>query len=74
MYEYGKGVTKDEKQAVEWFRKSAEPNAQYILGRMYEYGRDVTKDEKQAVEWYRKYVKQNHDRAIQALKRLGVEL
>lgn len=57
----GKGVVKDPKQAVEWFRTAAEQNlakAQYTLGHCYDNGVGVEKDPKQAVEWYRKAAKQ----------------
>ena len=64
MYEYGKGVAKDEVEAVKWFRKAAEwfrkaadqgdADAQRVLGMMYEYGKGVAKDEVEAVKWFRK--------------------
>lgn len=57
----GRGVVKDPKQAVKWFRTAAEQNlakAQYTLGHCYDNGAGVEKDPKQAVEWYRKAAKQ----------------
>jgi len=57
MYEKGIGVTKDEKQAVVWYRKSADQgnsNAQYNLGVLYEKGRGSAVDFAQANQWYRK--------------------
>jgi TPR repeat protein len=38
MYAFGKGVLKDDKQAVYWYQKAAEQGlaeAQYNLGAMY---------------------------------------
>lgn len=57
MHEQGIGVTKDEKQAVVWYRKSANQgsaNAQFNLGVLYEKGRGVAVDFAQANQWYRK--------------------
>ena len=47
MYETGKGVPEDDKEAVVWFRKAAEQgftNAQYNLGWMYAHGKGVPVD------------------------------
>ncbi len=57
MYEQGIGVTKDEKEAVVWYRKSADQgnsNAQFNLGVLYENGRGTAVDFAQANQWYRK--------------------
>ncbi len=57
MHEKGIGVTKDEKEAVVWYRKSANQgnsNAQFNLGVLYENGRGIAVDFAQANQWYRK--------------------
>ena len=57
----GRGVFKDEKEAIVWYRKAAEqglPGAQRDLGLCYEKGQGVAKDEKEAVAWYRKAAEQ----------------
>ena len=57
MYASGRGVTKDEVEAVKWYRKAADQGyakAQYNLGLMYDNGRGVAKDEVEAVKWFRK--------------------
>ena len=57
----GWGVKKNEKEAVEWFRKASEqslPEAQYMLGRSYYFGNGVQKDISKAVEEYRKAAEQ----------------
>lgn len=62
----GIGVTKDEKEAVDWFHKAAEQgfaNAQYILGFYLIRGIGVTKDEKKAVYWFREAAAQGHNDA-----------
>jgi S1-C subfamily serine protease len=62
-YELGKGVNKDDGEAVKWFRKAAEQNhvpAQYFLGLCYYEGEGVVKDRVEAVKWYRKAAEQNY--------------
>lgn len=64
--ESGKGIPKDEAQAVIWYRRSAEqgyPRAQCNLGICYESGIGVQADPAQAVEWYRKAADQGYARA-----------
>lgn len=48
-------MTKDDAEAVKWFRKAAEQNladAQYILGVCYDSGEGVAKDEIEAYKWW----------------------
>src|SRR6266581_4096439 len=50
----GKGVAKNQVEAVKWFRKAAEQNlakAQYNLGLCFYAGEGVAKDQVQAVKW-----------------------
>ena len=57
MYDSGRGVPRDDAQAVLWFRKAAEagePNAMEDLGFIYANGRGLPQDDAQAVLWYRK--------------------
>ena len=52
----GDGVTRDDAEAVLWFRRSAlqgSPYGQTSLGAMYFHGRGVTQDDDEAVRWYR---------------------
>jgi uncharacterized protein len=66
MYEYGQGVLQDHKEAVKWYRKSAEqgfPQAQFNLGNMYSDGQGVPQDYREAVKWYRKAAKQGFPQA-----------
>lgn len=51
----GKGVEKDEKKAVEWYRKAANQGhagAQCNLGYMYDSGLGVSADKRMAFDWY----------------------
>ena len=55
MYFNGKGVLKDYKAAVKWFRLSAEQGnhvAQYNLGWVYSKGKGVGQDNVYAYMWY----------------------
>jgi hypothetical protein len=57
MYANGDGVTKDNVEAVKWYRKASDQGdaeAQSLLGLMYANGDGVTKDSVEAVKWYRK--------------------
>ena len=56
MYEDGQGITKDYKEAVKWYRLSANQGyalAQYNLGSMYYNGQGVKKNNAEAARWYR---------------------
>ena len=63
MYRDGRGVPRDDQQAVEWFRKAAEQGnalGQANLGFMYERGRGARQDDRQAVQWFRKAAEQGN--------------
>jgi TPR repeat protein len=54
LYYAGKGVRRDDKQALLWFGKAAEagqPTAQFFLGLHYYYGRGVRRDLARAHSW-----------------------
>ena len=60
-YYEGKGVSKDEVEAVRWWRKAAEQGeaiAQCSLGVCYAKGKGVSQDYNEAVKWYRKGAEQ----------------
>ena len=74
MYSGGRGVTRNEAEAVNWYRKSAEQGhetAQFNLGFMYENGRGVTRNITEATKWYRRAAEQGNTSAREALTRLG---
>ena len=61
MYYNGEGVPQDYKEAVKWYRMSAEQGnarGQYNLGVMYYNGDGVPQDYKEAAKWYRKSAEQ----------------
>jgi TPR repeat protein len=77
MYQLGQGgLTKDEAEAVRWYRKSADQGnalGQNNLGSMYQFGLGgLTKDEAEAVKWYRKAAAQGQEKAQENLKKLGL--
>ncbi len=75
MFEEGRGVEKDEAEAVRLYRLAADQGdaaAQYNLGRMFEKGKGVEKDEAKAVRLYRLSAKQGYSPSQEALKRLKV--
>lgn len=62
MYNFGRGVPRDDAEAVKWYRLAAEqgdPEAQFTLGGMYYIGRDVPQDYTEAVKWYRRVAEQS---------------
>ena len=55
MYEKGRGVPKDDKEAVKWYNFAAEQgdaSAQYNLGLMYKRGQGVLQDNVYAHMWW----------------------
>ena len=55
MYDNGEGVPQDYKEAVKWYRLSAEQgdaSAQYNLGLMYSNGQGVPQDYVSAHMWF----------------------
>jgi uncharacterized protein len=70
-YDTGKGVDRDQVEAVKWYRQAADKGnsaAQASLGRNYENGGVVPFDPVEAVKWYRLAAKQGD---INAQQRLG---
>lgn len=69
-YSYGWGITKDEAEAVKWFRKAAEQGlakAQYDLGFCYYNGFGITEDKAEGVKWFRKAAEQGYEFAYFSL-------
>ena len=64
MYANGKGVAKNDAEALRWYRMAAEKgqaDAQYAVGFMYATGRGVVQpDPVEAAKWYRKAAGQGH--------------
>ena len=66
MYNEGKGVAQNYKEAVRWWLLAASQGnstAQYNLGDVYEEGKGVAQDYKEAVRWYRLAAQQGHSNA-----------
>jgi hypothetical protein len=61
MYQNGKGVPKDEAEAVRWYRKAAEQGdatAQFFLGFAYANGQGLPTSKPEAIRWYSKAAEQ----------------
>lgn len=75
-YLEGRGVSKDETEALRWLRKAAnqgEVRAQYNLGVIFIQGRIVERDEAEARRWFRRAAAQGLPEARKILRRLGEE-
>lgn len=71
--EFGVEVRRNQKQAVEWYQKSAEQGhaeAQSALASMYRYGQGVRRSSKRAFYWYQKSAAQDCDSAQASLAEL----
>jgi len=65
-YNFGKGVQKDNVEAIKWYRKSAEQGnslAQFFLGAYYHDAKGASKNDVEAVKWFRKSAEQGYARA-----------
>ena len=66
MYEYGRGVPEDDKEAVKWYRLAAEQGyarAQHNLGFMYYTGKGVPEDWVHAYAWFNIAIANGHEDA-----------
>jgi TPR repeat protein len=66
MYAEGRGVQRDDVEAVRWYRMAADQGfagAQYALGVMYNTGRGVKQDYAEAIRWWRKAADQGETEA-----------
>ena len=68
MYNHGQGVRKNQKTALEWYRKSAEQGnkeALFSIGTLYGLGEGgVPLDDVTALTWYRKAAEKGHGSSI----------
>jgi TPR repeat protein len=75
LYHAGKGVRKNDAQAMVWYRKAADQGfapSQFNVGVMFEEGQGVAADLNQAVAWYEKAGAQNYLPAEQKLADLYI--
>jgi len=73
MYLKGQGVTRDAKEAFQWFKKAADKNysrAQYKLGYLYHRGEGTAKNNDQAFKWVSKSAGQGYKPAMYYLGKL----
>ena len=77
MYDYGEGVPQDYKEALKWYRLSAEhgnAKAPFNLGVMYYNGEGVPKDYKEAYAWWSVAKSNGHEVAAMNLGVLEKEM
>lgn len=70
MYYFGRGVSQDYAQALQWYRKAADqgdPKAQYSVGYMYDTGKGVAQDSSVALHWFEQAVAKGDKQAECAL-------
>ena len=70
MYRDGRGVPRDDSQAVWWFHRAAERGhvlAPFDLGLMYRDGRGVPRDYDEAARWFRRSAALGSEHARRAL-------
>jgi TPR repeat protein len=76
-YDQGKGVAKDQMEAMKWYRKAAEQNlalAQLNLGICYVSGEGVAEDKEEAYAWWLLAAGQGVEAANQNIVRLKNEM
>ncbi len=74
MYDYGKGVEVDYKEAVKWYGLAAaqgHPHALFKIGLMYDNGEGVPQNHKEAVKWFRLAAKQGSSQAQSRLQSMN---
>ncbi len=77
LYFDGEGVTKDYKQALKWFTRSAErgnSSAQYELGLMHKGGYGTPVDPIEALKWFTKAAAQGNSDAKKRINEIKNKL
>jgi TPR repeat protein len=70
MYGNGRGVPKDQTEALRWRRMSAEngnTDAMWLIGRAYEEGENVPQDYAEAMRWFRKAADRKDTSAMKSI-------
>ena len=77
MYDEGKGVAQDYKEAMKWYRLAAKQGyatAQNNLGVMYVMGKGVTQDYVRARMWFNLAASKGDENAAESLERMAKEM
>lgn len=78
QYLRGDGVPQDYKEAIKWFKLSAEQGgvySQFSLGKIYSMGRGgIVRDYKEAIKWFKLSAEQGHIRAESELGDIYAEI
>lgn len=76
LYFHGRGVPKDPAESFRWSLKAAEQGrafSQYMVGYAYYNGIGRAPDREEGIRWYKKAAEQGFDKAIEALRNLGLD-
>lgn len=77
IHNFGKGVKKDLRVSLIWWRAAAEkhknPEAYFQLGQAYKFGYGVRKNQSRSLEWYKKAAKSGHAMAQLELGQMYLE-
>lgn len=66
LYQEGKGVQQDYKQAAHWYQAASSQGhakAQFSLGNAYKHGHGLEQDDREALSWWKRSAQQSHTRA-----------
>lgn len=78
QYLKGDGVSQDYKEAIKWFKLSAEQggvHSQFSLGKIYSMGKGgISPDYKEAIKWFKLSAEQGHSPAESELGDIYVEM
>jgi len=76
MHNTGRGVPRDDNEAMKWYTKAAEQGhakSQFLTGLMYEEGNGVHRDDQKAAKWYALAAEQGNAEARERLALRNVE-
>jgi len=73
MYEAGRGLPQNYKDAWKWYFQAAQqnrPEAQFKLGKLYEQGLGVPQSTSEAIKWYQQAIARGDSEAEESLRAL----
>ncbi len=74
-YERGRGIPKDERNALDWYTRAANAGyatAEFAVGEICEKGKlGVVKDKARALEWYKRAAAQGNKDAVNKVRDLS---
>jgi len=77
VYRDGRNITKNEKQAFEWYKKAAEAGSGYGMARLGDWyfdGKGTTKNLTESTKWYLKGTEFEHNNRLYCQQEYGIAL